>query len=71
MGWLRAIGEELLGLFVDDWAYALAIACWVLVCWFAVPALAIAAPWPAVIFFAGLALILVESALRRARAARP
>ncbi len=70
MSWIRAAGAELLGLFVDDVNYALAIAAWVLVCWFVLPRLGLAAPWPALIFFLGLASILVESTLRRARAPR-
>jgi hypothetical protein len=67
MGWLRAIWEELIGLFVDDVGFAVAILAWVLVAGVGLPRLGLPAPVPAVVLFAGLAAILVESATRRAR----
>lgn len=67
MRWLKAIIAEIAGLFVDDGRFALAIIVWLGVLWWALPRLNLPAPWRGVILFVGLAVILVESALRRAR----
>ncbi len=63
---MRVILQELLGLFVDDGAFAVAILVWLAVAYLGLPRLALAAPWPALILFAGLVVILAESTLRRA-----
>jgi hypothetical protein len=67
MSGLKRILDEAVGLFVDDGAFALAI----VVCVALVGALAMWTPGPRPVcgpaLFAGLAAILVESALRRAR----
>lgn len=71
MGWLKAIGSELLGLFVDDVGFAVSILAWVAVCAVILPILGLSGAVPALILFAGLLAILVESATRRARKAQP
>lgn len=64
---LRAIGAELIGLFVDDGALALAVVLWLLMAWLLLPRLPMPAAVAPVLLFVGLAVILVESVLRRAR----
>lgn len=67
MNWLKTIIQEVIGLFIDDGSFALAIIVWLglvgLVSW-QLPA---ARPWCGAGLFAGLAMILAESTLRRAR----
>jgi hypothetical protein len=63
MGWMAGIAREIWGLFVDDLGLAVAILVWVGLVWLGARWLGPAAG-PAL--FAGLALILVTSALRRA-----
>ncbi|GAC1346843.1 MAG: hypothetical protein NVSMB18_30160 [Acetobacteraceae bacterium] len=67
MSWVKTALSELLGLFVDDGSFALAIVGWLLVAGLVLPRLGLSAGWAGLILFAGLAAILVESALRRAR----
>lgn len=67
MGWIRTVLREGLGLFVDDGSFAVAILAWLLLVWLVLPRLGVEAVWTGIILFAGLALILVESATRRAR----
>ena len=67
MTWLRKIVTELFGLFVDDGSFAIAILVWLGVLWLALPHIPIDNTGRAMILFAGLAIILVESVLRRAR----
>ena len=55
------------GLFVDDGPFATAILLWLGAVWVISPHLVRAPEWQGIIQFAGLALILVESAARRAR----
>lgn len=66
MQWLRTIGHELLGLVVDDVGFAAAIVGWIacarLLSAYVLPT----ASWRAVLLFAGLGLILLESVVRRA-----
>lgn len=63
---LHTIGSELLGLFVDDWAFALLLIAWVVACALLVPRLhhptALAAA-----FFAGIALLTLVVVTRKAR----
>jgi hypothetical protein len=66
MRWLKAIIAEIFGLFVDDESFALAIIIWLGVVWLVISRLGIA-EWAGVVLFAGLAAILVESALRSTR----
>jgi hypothetical protein len=67
MRWLKTISSEIFGLFVDDGSFALAILVWLALVWLVLPRLAMPVAWGGIVLFAGLALILLESALRRAR----
>lgn len=67
MSWLKTICSELLGLFVDDVGFALAIIVWVLVTGLGLPRLGLHGDLPALILFVGLLAILLESAIRRSR----
>lgn len=67
MRWLKTIVAEIFGLFVDDGAFALAIIVWLGAVWLVLPRLNVPTAWGGAILFAGLALILVESATRRSR----
>ncbi len=67
MTWLKTVWSEFIGLFVDDGSFAVAILAWIAFCWLVLPRLGLAPAWPPAILFIGLALILVESGLRRAR----
>lgn len=76
---IRTILREILGLFVDDGSFALAILLWIglvwigQVCigqvWIGLPRLHLAIPG-GIILFAGLAILLLESATRFARRRR-
>ncbi len=67
MKWAGAILGEVFGLFVDDGSFALAIVAWLALAGLGLPRLGVAAGWDGLILFAGLALILVASATRRAK----
>lgn len=67
MAWLKSIGAELIGLFVDDFGFAVAILTWLLVVALGLPALGLSGTLSALLLFAGLIAILAESAMRRAR----
>jgi hypothetical protein len=67
MNWLKNIFREIFGLFVDDASFALAILLWLGVVRWATPRLNIPSGVTGVILFAGLALILAESATRYSR----
>lgn len=67
MSWIRTIFDELIGLFVDDGAFALAIVAWLAVVALLARYAPTTQPWDGVLLFAGLAAILAESAVRRAR----
>jgi hypothetical protein len=66
-----AAWSEFLGLFVDDWGFAASILLWEGVVWLGIRGMACPAALAAVLFVAGLAAILIESAVRRGRAAKP
>jgi hypothetical protein len=66
MSWMKAIILEIYGLFVDDGSFALAIVVWLAIVGLALPRLNIPASANALILFAGLLSILLESTLRRA-----
>ncbi len=71
MKWIASVLREVWGLFVDDGSFALAIVLWLFL-WLAIgqwilPRLLWLHPWAGPALFAGLALILVESAARFAR----
>jgi hypothetical protein len=67
MRWLKTVIGEIFGLFVDDGRFSLAIIVWVGAVWLVLPRLNILPGWSGVILFAGLAVILAESALHGAR----
>ena len=66
MNLLRSIGSELLGLFVDDWAFAILVIVWVLLFALLGPRLPHTAAIGAV-FFTGLAALTLIFAWRKAR----
>ena len=67
MAWLKTIFQEIFGLFVEDGSYAIAILVWLGLVWLALPQLQLSGGCNAIILFAGLLGILIESVLRRAR----
>jgi hypothetical protein len=67
MKWLKNILDEIFGLFVDDGSFALAILIWLALVRWATPHLNIPSRATGIILFAGLALILTESAARYSR----
>jgi hypothetical protein len=67
MNWLKTILQEIFGLFVDDASFALAILLWLVLVKVLTPHLGISTSWSGIILFAGLALILTESATRYAK----
>jgi hypothetical protein len=70
MKWLRTICREILGLFVDDGSFAVAILVWLGVARFISRHIGPADAWSAVALSAGLVLILMGSSVRFARRAR-
>lgn len=64
---LASIAREIIGLFVDDRSFALAILVWLAVVALVLKPLGIGRPWLAAILFGGLAAILIEGTLRRSR----
>ncbi len=71
MNALRTLFVELAGLFVEDRYYALAIAVWLALALASTVARIVPASVAGPLLFAGLALILIVSVARAARAARP
>ena len=67
MTWLKTVLSEFIGLFVDDGSLAAAVLAWLAMAWLLLPRLPLPPALLPVILFAGLAAILVESAVRRAR----
>ncbi len=65
---LRTMSRELLGLFVDDWAFALLLVAWVTL--FALLGQRLPAAWEGVLFFAGLAILTLVFAVRKAVSVR-
>jgi hypothetical protein len=61
---LVLIRDELWGLFVDDGVFAGAIVAWLVVGWCVLPRLGLPVWLPALLLFAGLAVILVFGTLR-------
>lgn len=64
---MKAVFEELVGLFVDDGSLAWTILAWVLVNWLVVPALPLGDGARAALLFVGLVAILAENTVRGAR----
>lgn len=71
MKWITNILREILGLFVDDGSFALAILIWLAIVRWMAPYLRIPPAATGFIFFAGLALILAENAIRYSRRSHP
>jgi hypothetical protein len=67
MAALKTIAVEILGLFIDDGSFALSILAWLGLAWLVLPRLPGLGAWAGALLFAGLAALLVESAVRRAR----
>ena len=67
MGRIKAIGREILGLFVEDARFTATLAIWIAIAAAARPWWQAAQPLGALVLFAGFALILGESVLRAAR----
>ena len=67
MTWLKTIFQELIGLFVDDGNFAIAILVWLALVWLVLPPLHVTGDWRAVILFVGMVAILIESVLRKTR----
>ncbi len=67
MSWIKTVAAELFGLFVDDATFAVTILAWLLAVWLVVPRLGVPPTSSPLVLFGGLAIILVESAVRRAR----
>jgi hypothetical protein len=65
---LNSVWSELIGLFVDDGRFAIAITLWLGACWLVLPHVQEPSTLPPVILFAGLIVILAESAIRLTRA---
>ena len=64
---LKTIWDEIVGLFVDDQLFAVAILAWLAFVWLIITHVSMAPVWRAIALFAGLAVILAESATRAAR----
>lgn len=67
MRWFQSIAHEIFGLFVDDGSFATAILLWLAATVVLLPRVAAHARWTGPVLFLGLALVLIESALRFAR----
>ncbi len=64
---MRAVLDELVGLFVDDGSLAWAVLGWVLINWLLLPALGLGDGWRAAVLFLGVVAILAENTVRSAR----
>ncbi len=58
---LQRLGSELLGLFVDDWTFAAAVALWVALIAFGARLGGNENPWLGPLLFAGLSVVLLAS----------
>ena len=67
MSWLKTIWDELIGLFVDDVSFALAILVWLAAAFVLFHMDLVPPVWRGPLLFAGLAVIFVENTLRRSR----
>lgn len=68
MKWAQIVWREIFGLFVDNGRFALFIAVWLTLAGLALPVTGLPAGVAGLILFAGLAIILLDSVTRRARA---
>lgn len=65
MNVIKSIWSELIGLFVDDGSFAIAILLWLVACWLVLPRFGLPSFLPPAILLLGLVVILAESAVRR------
>lgn len=65
MNLLRTMGTELVGLFVDDWTFALGIVVWLALMFVVGPRLPLSVAAP--VFFLGLAALTLAFVVRKAR----
>ncbi|WP_321859039.1 hypothetical protein [Paraburkholderia tropica] len=70
MNSLKTVFAELCGLFVEDVPFAVSIIAWIVVTSIFLPRTDLSGAIKGIILFAGLAAILVESAIRKSRVAR-
>jgi len=69
MSWLRRVGLELWGLFVEDGSFAAAILLWIVITVFLLPTV-LPDNWRGPVTFAGLGVILIENVVRSAKRLR-
>ena len=67
MNTLKEIIAELLGLFVEDITFAVALIIWILAALFLLPHFGLSTGAQATIWVAGLAVVLFENVVRQAR----
>jgi hypothetical protein len=67
MKWLETVWEEIIGLFVDDLSFAVAIVVWLGAAYVVFHTALVPELWRGPLLFAGLAIIFIENTLRRAR----
>lgn len=67
MNWLKTIGREVLGLFIDDGRFAATIVVWLGLAFVLTRTIFANSHWSGIVLLAGLLAILIESAMRRAR----
>ena len=70
MRWLKSIAREVIGLFVEDGSFAVAILAWLALAVVVLPRAGLATRVAGPVLFAGLAAILVASVLRYSRRRR-
>ncbi|GLS46254.1 hypothetical protein [Methylobacterium brachythecii] len=69
MNAIKTIVHELGGLVVDDVGFALAVVVWIALVWLLSDFILSPSPWVPTMFFVGLGTIVLESVMRRSRAA--
>jgi hypothetical protein len=67
MSWLKSVAREVLGLFVDDGSFAIAILVWAAFVALVLVHVTAHAGWTGPALFSGLACILIESVVRFSR----
>jgi hypothetical protein len=67
MGWFKSIAREVLGLFVDDGSFAIAILVWAAFVVLVLAHVVGHANWMGPGLFSGLAIVLIESVVRFSR----
>jgi hypothetical protein len=65
MNFTKTLGQEALGLFVDDGRLALAVLIWLAIVWLGLPYVGLLGITRCMVLFAGVALILAENFLRQ------